>query len=165
MRQQAAEHNWLLAQRELLFPFTQEEEFSLSPGGRAQARRFLDEAKLFGCGHQPPMRVSQLAPATMGLWHRMIPSSSATWESTRILTRAGCFGARRMSEFASGRTTACLGGTTKPPSSGTTRPPSSGSVSSKFRSWPPPRRHPFPTAAGFGSTHRMGNPGGARRSC
>ena len=69
-----------------------------------------------------------------------------------------------MSEFSSGRTTACLEGTTKPPSNGTTRPPSNGSVSSKFRSWPPPRRHPFATAAGSGSTHRMGNPGGARRA-
>ena len=57
----------------------------------------------FGCGHQPPIRVSQLAPATMGLWQRMIPSSSATCAGC---FGASCFGARRMSEFASGRTSA-----------------------------------------------------------
>ncbi len=64
---EGAKGRWLIAQRELLFPFTQEEEFSLSPGGRAQARRFLDEAKIFGCGHQPPMRVSQLTPCDDGV--------------------------------------------------------------------------------------------------
>ena len=78
---------------------------------------------------------------------------------------ASCCSARNMSEFASGRTTACLEGTTKPRSNRTTRPPSNGSVSRKSRSWPPPRRHPFQTAAGCGSTHRMDNPGGGRRWC
>ena len=47
---------------------------------------------------------------------------------------AGCCSARNMSEFASGRTTACLEGTTKPRSNRTTRPPSNGSVSPKSRS-------------------------------
>ena len=65
------------AQRELLFPYTHEDEFILSPGGRAQASKFLDEAMLFGCGHQPHMRVSTLSAPIPRLLHlRAIPSAA-----------------------------------------------------------------------------------------
>ena len=72
---EGAKGRWLLAQRKLLFLYTQDDEFRLSPGGWAQGRRILDDAKLVGCHHQTHMRVSTLSAQIPRLPHlRVIPS-------------------------------------------------------------------------------------------
>ena len=89
------QRNLLINQRKRIQSFAWRQGTREKVPGRSQA--FLAVVT------SPPIRVSQLAPATMGLWQRMIPSSSATCAGC---FGASCFGARRMSEFASGRTSA-----------------------------------------------------------